>query len=145
LQEHVQSLNRELLALKRAPDGPDRAERLKQLFRTAHSLKGAARSVNARLIEDACHHLEDILAAQRDNPRGPGSNFFSLLFAAAEAIEEAGQRLREQQDLTGSPLVGLVAKLATAVPRGSKPDAPAPDDKVTRWQGDKVKEEEGPG
>src|SRR5947208_7393552 len=98
LQEHVQALNRELLALKRAADGPGRADALKKLFRTAHSLKGAARSVNVRLIEDACHHLEDILSAERDNPAGPGAAFFSLLFAAADALEETGQRLRQEQD-----------------------------------------------
>ena len=50
LEEHVQTLNRELLALKRAPAG-ERGERLRTLFRAAHSLKGAARSVNLGVIE----------------------------------------------------------------------------------------------
>ncbi len=44
LEEHVRALNRDLLALEKNPTGDERArsERLKELFRTAHSLKGAA-------------------------------------------------------------------------------------------------------
>src|SRR5947209_17057611 len=98
LQEHVQALNRDLLTLKRAGVAAERAERLKQLFRTAHSLKGAARSVGARVIEEACHHLEEVLGAEQDGGASdPG--FFSLVFAAADAIEDAGTRLRDDQDL----------------------------------------------
>src|SRR5215213_3725109 len=93
LREHVQALNRNLLALKRAPEGEDgradRADNFRQLFRTAHSLKGAARSVGARLIEDACHHLEEILGAERDRDGVPDQPLFSVLLASADAIEEA--------------------------------------------------------
>ena len=46
LEEHVGALNRDLLALEKDSSGQERTERLKALFRTAHSLKGAARSVN---------------------------------------------------------------------------------------------------
>src|SRR4051812_16783548 len=111
LQEHVQTLNRDLLALKRDPDGEGRAEGLKQLFRTAHSLKGAARSVNIRLIEDACHHIEEILAAERGRAGAPEAGFFSALFAAADALEDAGTRLRADQPLEGSPLAALLPRL----------------------------------
>src|SRR5947199_267336 len=55
LEEHVGALNRDLLALEKGPAGPERAERLTTLFRTAHSLKGAARAVNVTVIESACH------------------------------------------------------------------------------------------
>ena len=45
LAEHVAALNNDLLALEKAPSDEESADRLKRLFRTAHSLKGAARSV----------------------------------------------------------------------------------------------------
>ena len=38
-----------------------------------------------------------------------------MLFAAADAIEEAGMRLREQQDLSGAPLAALLPRLDAAV------------------------------
>ena len=66
LEEHVAALNRDLLALEKGPAKEERAERLRTLFRTVHSLKGAARSVNVDLIEGACHRLEEILTRVRD-------------------------------------------------------------------------------
>jgi two-component system chemotaxis sensor kinase CheA len=114
LGEHVGALNRDLLALEKDPAGAGRAERFTTLFRTAHSLKGAARSVNVSLIEQACHRLEEILAAARDGPVPLEPALFALLFAAADALEEAGMRLREQQDLRGSPLDALLSRLEAA-------------------------------
>src|ERR1700722_3177118 len=107
LEEHVRALNRDLLALKKDPGAQ---QRLKSLFRTAHSLKGAARSVNLGLLEAACHSLEEILAAVRDGRQALQPELFALLFATADAFEEAGMRLREQQDLAGGPLTALVPR-----------------------------------
>src|SRR5690349_12896722 len=84
LAEHVRVLNDELLALEKQPDEADRAERFRVLFRAAHSLKGAARSVGVPLIEDACHRLEDILVAARDGRLTLDRERFALLFAAAD-------------------------------------------------------------
>src|SRR5260370_26608444 len=90
LEEHVAALNRDLLALEKEPGGAQRTERLKTLFRTVHSLKGAARSVSVPLIEGVCHRLEEILAAARDGRRALSADVFPLLFETADAIEEAG-------------------------------------------------------
>jgi two-component system chemotaxis sensor kinase CheA len=114
LEEHVCALNRDLLSLEKSPVGPQRAECLKTLFRTAHSLKGASRSVNVNLIESACHQLEDILSAARDGNLALGPDQFALLFQTADAIEEAAMRLREQQDLSGAPLATLLPRLEAA-------------------------------
>ena len=65
LEEQVQSLNRDLLALEQQPGDPE-LELLTRLFRTAHSLKGAARAVGVEPIETACHQLEELLGKVRD-------------------------------------------------------------------------------
>src|SRR5260370_34257745 len=65
LEEYVRSINADLLALEKAPEKAERAERLTTLFRTAHSLKGASRSGSGAWREEACHPLEGILAAAR--------------------------------------------------------------------------------
>jgi two-component system chemotaxis sensor kinase CheA len=114
LQEHVRSLNRELLALEKNPPETERARRLQELLRTAHSLKGAARSVDVSLIEEACHALEELLAGARDDRVAVDSELFSLLFAVADGLEEAGMRLREQRDLADSPLGALLPRLEAA-------------------------------
>src|SRR5438067_715472 len=110
LEEHVQALNRDLLALEKGPPLAERAERFRTLFRTVHSLKGAARSVNVGLIEEACHLAEEILSALREGKATPTPELFAVLFATADAVEEAGMRLREQQDLSGAPLAALLPR-----------------------------------
>jgi HPt (histidine-containing phosphotransfer) domain-containing protein len=51
LDEHVRTLNQDLMALEKGVPAPEQAQRLQSLFRTAHSLKGAARSVGLALID----------------------------------------------------------------------------------------------
>src|SRR2546421_3344727 len=137
LHEHVGALNRDLLALEKEADGRKRAELLQTLFRTAHSLKGAARSVSVGLIESVCHQLEDILAGARDATVVLGPDLFALLFAAADAIEEAGMRLREQHDLADSPLAAILLRLETAISGAgpSPPPAPSPPPRAVATSG----------
>jgi two-component system chemotaxis sensor kinase CheA len=125
LDEHVRSLNRDLLALEKDPSGPIRAEAFATMLRAAHSLKGAARSVNVVAIESASHLLEELFISGRDGPSGFDRELFSLLFASVDAIEEAGIRLREQADLADSPLVALIPHLEAAAARSTR-DAPPP-------------------
>src|SRR5262249_46626599 len=115
LQEHVRAMNRELLALEKAPVEAGRAERVQELFRTAHSLKGAARSVDLPLSEEVCHRLEDLLGRARDQGVAFEPELFALLFATADVLEEAGMRLRERWDLADSPLAALLPRLEAAV------------------------------
>jgi two-component system chemotaxis sensor kinase CheA len=110
LEEHVQSLNRDLLALEKEPG----AELLTSLFRTAHSLKGAARSVNVQLIETACHRLESLLGGARDGRRSLDADTIQLLFTTADALKDAGSRLRARQDLSDAPLHALLPTLDDA-------------------------------
>ncbi len=125
LEEHVRHFNQELLILEKNPPFEERAERLKTLFRTVHSLKGAARSVNVDLIEGACHRLEEILARVRDANTGLSPELAALLFAVADALEEAGMRLREQQDLADAPLADLLPRLEAAA-NGARTEAVTP-------------------
>ncbi len=126
LDEHARTLNGDLLALEKGLEGPERAERFKGLFRAAHSLKGAARAVNVSLIEEACHRLEEILGAARSGSLLLSAELFALLFEAVDAIEETGVRLREQNDLSNSPLAALLPRLEAAeeVPAETTPSQP---------------------
>jgi two-component system chemotaxis sensor kinase CheA len=116
--DHVRSFNHDLLALE---SGQGEAPKLLQsLFRTAHNLKGASRAVGVELVESACHGLEDILARARDGERPLDAAAFAILFATADAIEDAGTRLKEKHSLAGSPLAALSTRFA-AVPREAGP------------------------
>src|SRR5690242_20658253 len=94
LDENLRSLNSELLLLEKMPSGPEREESLAKLFRAAHSLKGAARSVSQSEIEFLCHQLEEQLAALRDGRTELNPEIVSGLFAGLDKIDEAAQCLK---------------------------------------------------
>src|SRR5438552_1259058 len=149
--DHVRSFNHDLLALESGQGDP--ASLLQSLFRTAHNLKGASRAVDVGLVESACHSLEDILARARDGERPLDAGAFEILFATADAIEDAGTRLKEKQSLAGSPLAALASRFggppsgASAAPvaaappsHPSAPPTPAPAAPVLdRREGDSLR------
>jgi len=128
VEEHVSSFNRDLLALEAGESAP--AALLQSLFRTAHNLKGASRAVDVGLVESACHGLEDVLARARDGVRPLDTEAFAILFATADAIQDAAARLREKQSLADSPLAALISRLTAFVPAArpapAAPGAPPP-------------------
>src|SRR3972149_11108043 len=65
-QEHLQKLNETLLQLERQPDEAVRHALLQEVFRTAHSLKGAARAVSLNDVENLAHVMENVLQQARD-------------------------------------------------------------------------------
>src|ERR1700687_5457959 len=125
LPEHVGALNENLLALEKDPGGAGSAEQVKSLFRAAHSLKGAARSVGLRPIEEMCHHLEEVLRAVQNGVLPLGERTFALLFAAADALEDARKRLAAGTGLAGGPLADISPQLASrgAKLAGARPEA----------------------
>ncbi len=122
LGEHVRALNRDLLALEKEEAPSARADLVTTLFRSAHSLKGAARSVNVPVVESACHQLETVLASARDGTLTIGPDILPLLFEAADAIEDAGKRLGEKEALEAAPLAKLLPRLKAAAKGGARPD-----------------------
>lgn len=95
LQEHIRVFNRELLSLEQKPAPESKAESIKVLFRAAHSLKGAARSVQATRLETLGHRLEEVLAAIRDGRRELDRPVFDQLFAAVDEFEACSKELAQ--------------------------------------------------
>lgn len=61
-EEHLQVLSSCLLELEARPSDERYAEIVEKIFREAHSLKGAARTVNLKDIESICQALESVLS-----------------------------------------------------------------------------------
>jgi two-component system chemotaxis sensor kinase CheA len=114
LEDHARAIERDLLALEKKPAPDGRGALFASLFRTAHSLKGSARTVRVNLLETTAHHLEEVFAAARDGRLPLNAAFFELLLATVDAIGEAGQRLRTDGNLAGARLDGVVRRLAMA-------------------------------
>src|ERR1700728_3211248 len=61
-EEHVSAISSGLIELEKVSSSERRMEIIETVFREAHSLKGAARSVNLVGIESACQSLEGLFA-----------------------------------------------------------------------------------
>jgi two-component system, chemotaxis family, sensor kinase CheA len=121
LDEQVRAMNADLLALEAEPAN---AERLRSLFRVAHTLKGAARAAAVPPVEQACHALEALLVEARDGRLVLRPEDFALLFSAADALGDAGSQLKAGGDLADSPLAALRDRLTRRDPGNPPPLVP---------------------
>jgi two-component system, chemotaxis family, sensor kinase CheA len=91
--EHVQSLNQTILELEREADLPNKAALIQEAFRSAHSLKGAARAVALGEIETLAHRMEDVLKLARDGKLSLEPVICDVLYITLDSIESL---LKEQ-------------------------------------------------
>ena len=116
LEEQVRELNSGLLALEQKADDP---ERIRSLFRAAHTIKGAARVAGVPVVERVCHAMESVFANLRDGRQRLAGSDFSLLFATCDALQEAAVKLRAGERLEGSAADALLPHLETLADRGA--------------------------
>lgn len=64
-EEHLQAISAGLFELEKAPEAARQAQIIETVFREAHSLKGAARSVDLAEVEAVCQALESVFAAAK--------------------------------------------------------------------------------
>jgi two-component system chemotaxis sensor kinase CheA len=96
--------------LPAGPDEPVDADRLRSLFRVAHTLKGAAHAVGVVPIERVCRALEVTLTMAADGRATIDPDHHAFLLASAEALRDACARLRSGQELTHSLVTALAAR-----------------------------------
>jgi two-component system, chemotaxis family, sensor kinase CheA len=87
-EEHVQAMNRHLLALEGGAGDESRRSLLPELFREAHNLKGAARAVNLSEVEALAHDLEELFDRMRAGRLDPGRELLERAFRQLDSIEE---------------------------------------------------------
>ena len=92
-----------------------RSEAVPELFRIAHSLKGAARAIGVVPLEQAAHKLEDLLSRVRDGARDFDARVLEVLFDWLEGLELAGSQLETAGELAAGSLDPLLALLEDAL------------------------------
>jgi len=84
--EHIQNLNERLLKLE---DEPDVAEHVDSLFRSAHTLKGMAATLEYANVVQLSKAVEDVFEKLRKGSVELSGSLTNSLFACFDALEEA--------------------------------------------------------
>jgi chemosensory pili system protein ChpA (sensor histidine kinase/response regulator) len=83
--EHLEAMTAALLAVEA---GARDEETLATVFRSVHTLKGAAYTVGCAPIGDAAHQIEDLLGALRENRLSLSPTVTEALFVGTSAIKQ---------------------------------------------------------
>lgn len=116
--EHIQNLNTGLLSLE---ENPDQAGLSEEIFREAHSLKGAARMLNFTSIEKIAHHMETILGMVKKNELSLSHEITGLILKGLDSIELIVNKISQgetEDNIDTSSLVNLLLQVA----EGSAPE-----------------------
>ncbi|MGE0680212.1 MAG: response regulator [Candidatus Binatia bacterium] len=111
-REHIQTLASGLVELERTATAEGRVRILDATFRSAHSLKGAARTVNMTEIEALCQSLETVFAALRREEILLSPELFDLLHHVVDALDGLLQFVNAEPAVSSKPrITGLIESL----------------------------------
>ena len=136
LAERLASINTGLLVLEEGVGPERREETLEELFRHVHSLKGAARAVNLKPIEELAHGLEDVFSAARQESISLAPTLFDLLYRGLDLMGavmgsmDAGYGVDPALDLPGYLAQLTAVRLEQRIPPApvEEREAPLADD-----------------
>lgn len=87
--EHIKALSDGLLELEGNLSPDIHQQLIETIFREAHSLKGAARSVNQQTFLEICQALETVLSLWKQNKIEISSNSFDILHETINTLSKA--------------------------------------------------------
>jgi two-component system chemotaxis sensor kinase CheA len=94
-EEHLQAISSTLLELEKAPSALPALQSVENVYREAHSLKGAARAVDFGEIESICQAIESVFAGWKRELNSPSPEALDALHSALDEIhallESAGR------------------------------------------------------
>ncbi len=120
LDERLESLNKSLLELEQG--GGNTAELIDQIFRDAHSLKGASRAVEIQEMEEVAHAMEALLSDAKQG-KVLDKAIFSLLYKTLDFFTTAMDARIAGGSVPEADVKGWVARLEKARHEGAAHDA----------------------
>ncbi len=121
--DHLASLNESLLQVEML-EGDSRIERLKDMNRFAHTLKGAARAVGLGLVETISHYLEEIFLAAQQGRTPLNPETADWLYDGLDLIQQTLDGSMASEDVIAEVLMHLeqlVLALPTTLPKPIMP------------------------
>mgnify|MGYP002344165125 CR=1 FL=1 len=83
--DNLQTLNESLLQLEQQPDDVDK---LNEIFRVAHTIKGMAATMGFNKMAELTHKMEDVLSEFRDGQLKVNQKVVTVLFKCLDTLEQ---------------------------------------------------------
>ena len=115
LEEHIAALNKGLLELEKGPSPEELENLLAELFRAAHSVKGAARAVDLKDIETISHRMEDVLGALKRGELSSSPELVDILLPAVDTLGTAMEAHLHGENLPADDRENLLSRLSEAL------------------------------
>lgn len=93
-REHIQTLNDSVLVLEQTPDDTDK---INEIFRAAHSLKGISGSMGFTRLQRLTHDMESVFSEVREGRLKVGADLVDVLFQCLDAIENYIEKITDTQ------------------------------------------------
>lgn len=126
--EHLRAIINGLLELEKSSDEDGRATMIENMYREAHSLKGASRSVNMTLIEAVCQAVESVFSGLKAKRIQGSTDLFDALHRAADIMVEL---LGEPEGVAIQPIVDELERFESGA-AASSPRRGGPRKKAAR-------------
>jgi chemotaxis protein histidine kinase CheA len=123
--EHLRALDAQLLKLERDPRDP---QPIREMFLSAHTIKGGAAMLGLDDARDLAHAMEDVLACLRDERRPLDRPTADTLFRAVDMLRELAANVvpgQQRPDAARDELIAALHERASA--RGEPTAAALPE------------------
>ncbi|MGL4571195.1 MAG: chemotaxis protein CheW [Clostridium sp.] len=89
--ENLQNLNESLLDLEKNPQD---MEKINEIFRAAHTIKGMAATMGFNKMAELTHNMEDVLAKLRNGELTANEDITTILFKCLDALDKIIDSIR---------------------------------------------------
>lgn len=125
IQEHLEALTRGVLDLEHRPDD---GQLVKDLFRSAHTIKGTARMIGYTAVAQVAHAAENVLDDLREHRLGVNATVVDALLEAVDAMKQLLAGEGAQPESAAAEMLRRLENLRGAS-RPTEEPLPSPDKK----------------
>lgn len=114
--DNLQTLNETLLELEQNPDDIDK---LNEIFRVAHTIKGMAATMGFSKMAELTHNMENILSKFRDGELTADQYVVTILFKCLDTLEQMVNNISEEVEDT-TDIQTLIKELTALTAKDNK-------------------------
>jgi two-component system, chemotaxis family, sensor kinase CheA len=116
--DNLQTLNESLLQLEQEPDNVDKVN---EIFRVAHTIKGMAATMGFNKMAELTHKMEDVLSEFREGELSVTQNVVTVLFKCLDTLEQMLKNIEDGVD-DETPIEDIMEELEKIAEQGKKGD-----------------------